>query len=374
MKNSLFFLLLFVVAVQSCTNNANKDGFIALKPGQYCKVGSVTVIDGTIYIGGSFIKVDNPNTTAPLRQSYIASVDTSGKINWERYIDSPDYIHWEKLIASNRDILYALGTKSSPLSSQLVTLASLDHYNPELYADSTFIDTLPNVIVEAHANASGYLAFNTLELNQTTGYSCLKYKQIEPICGQGTLNCLMHIGDDKYISAWGTPSKTETLYYINDTVSIDTISIPDSLDRIMVNGITTTATNNYLLATTIKNGQGPCIHQLGGNMDFTKQLCLGYWPMHGSVIMKELGNCTVLAFNATDDVKGNYVQLVIVNSNNDVVFEETIEAQNRFVLSDITLNQANIYLAGTMEIDGEGSSMAIKTIPVPANANCISKN
>jgi hypothetical protein len=87
-----------------------------------------------------------------------------------------------------------------------------------------------------------------------------------------------------------------------------------------------------------------------------------------------IGDCKLLAFNATDSANGNAVHLVIINSTNEIAYEETIASRVPFNLSDVAVSQSKIYLAGTLETDGKGSEIAIKIISLPPNTWCNLKN
>lgn len=370
MQNGSVFLLFAMLLFHSCNQSNRQDNLILLKPGYFCKVGAIALAEGNIFIAGSFIIQDNPNTNIPLRHSFLASIDTNGKLNWQLYKEEPDYIHWDKILSTEGRTLYVVGTINSPLSSQSVIVGSATNYNPVLFSQYSIHDSLPNTIVEAHVNPNGLLGFTTLEIKPNKGVSCLRFNDGADICKEGALNCLKLTAEHNYLSAWGTPSQTDWLYMINNIQTTDSLAIPNTLKGLMVNDIVVDAKDNSLLATTVKNGQGPCVYYLDSNRNLSEQLCLDYWPMHGSVLMKSIGHCTLLAFNATDGEKGNILHLTIVDSGSEIVYEHTIKTKQRFILSHIAVEDANIYVAGTLETENEGSSIAIKSIPIPEYAKC----
>ncbi len=382
MKNGLFFLFFLLVLGQSCTNTTNKEGFITIKPGHFCKVGSIIIVNGTIYISGSFIKTDNPDATIPLRQSYIASIDTTGKVNWQIAEEKPDYTHWDKLVSDGMANIYAVGTVNSPFSSKVATYMHLTTYSPASDEQGWIGDSKRKTLQNAYLTEKDELAFMLLSTDADSGMTCLNKQVVEnwvpnaqntSLCVNGSISATYIDRDSRYLAAWGDPMQTQAISFVNDTGAPRDVYIPSHLQGMLVNTITALYRDNYLLTTTTKNGQGPCLYQLNERDSIEELLCLDYWPLHGSTLVKPLSKCKLVAFNATDSINGNAVHVALINHLKEVAFEQTVKTSERFILSDVAVYQSTIYLAGTLETEADGSSIAIKAIKIPSSVytNCV---
>lgn len=379
MKNGLVIFFLLMLISQSCTNDGNQDGFINLKPGHFCQLASIAISGDTIFIAGSFIPAENPDIILQPIYSYLAAVGTDGKLIWEHVNDVPDYTRWTKVAVDNQRNVFAIGTARSPIDNLVAGLVQLSsQYGIE--KNSIWVeDTLPHEMTDIQVTKKNQLAFLRVKELVGHGIPCIN-KQVElftgntdyhrDFCVDGAYSCTKFINDTLYFTAGGAPTITRYLYFINDADSLKLVEIPDNLLGLMVNDVVATNVNQYLMATTVKNEQGPCLYQLSTTDSFTVAACLNYWPMHGSTHLLPYGSCSILAFNAADETNTNKAQVVILNGQHKKVYDETVASTSNFIISDLVVNDTIIYLAGTLESSGDGSSMAVKMIPIPASIGC----
>lgn len=379
MKNGLIFLFFLLVLGQSCTDSGKMDDYITIKPGYYCQVGGIAVSGDTIFIAGSYVPVDNPNLTLQPVYSYIGAIDTNGKLIWEHVISIPDYTRWTKIITDNHGSVFAIGKAKSPLNSLVAGLVQISSKYGIEKKGIWVEDSLPHEMADIWITSKGQLAFLRIKEMSGSSMPCIN-KQVEffdgstdyhrNFCIYGTFSCSRFINDTLYFSAWGELGVTEYLYFINDKDSLKQLNKLDGLHGMMVNDIAIKNDKEYSLATTTKNGQGPCVYNVNKEDSITQNICLDYWPMHGSVLMRPIGNCYILAFNAADSTDENAARVVLLDASSKVVYQEKIASTSPFIINDVAVTESSIYLAGTIETDGEGSSMAIKVIPIADSLGC----
>lgn len=379
MKNSLFILAFLLFLMQSCTWDKKDGDFILLKPGEYCQIGAMAVSGDTVFIAGSYILNYNPNISIQPVQSYIAAVQQNGAIIWEHVPEPIDYTRWTQLAIDGKGNIFAFGTTKAAFNAFVARVEKINSMYGIERKGMWVEDSLEHQLFDLRVTESGKLAYLRTKEMMGAGETCIN-QQVElfdgtaiyyrDFCIEGVYSCAKFINDSSYFAAWGSPAVTQHLYLISNSDLLKNLDVTKSMDGMMVNDVATSNNHPFLLATTQKNAQGPCLYQLDNSDSLSRITCMDYWPLHGSVLMKVLNNCTVLAFNATDATKGNFVQVVILNASNEITYEETIVAPERFVLSDMAVDQSKIYLAGILETDGEGSSMAVKIISIPANVTC----
>jgi hypothetical protein len=386
MRNGLFLILVITLLAASChffDDGHDIEGFITLKPGHFCQLGAIAINGDTVFVAGSYLADDDPNSEIKAVHSYLTAIKANGEVIWELNPNKPDYTRWTKVAIDNKGNIFVIGNTNSPLNKLVASLFNLNSSTGKVNDRIWVEDSLPHQMADVWITSLGQAAFLRTKELKGSGIPCIN-KQLElfdgstiphpDFCVNGSISCAKFVNDTLYFSAWGRPGTTDYLYFVNDKDSLKQLDNLDALHGSMVNDIASPYHNTYLLATTGKNGQGPCIHQLGDNDSIVKNICLNYWPMHGSTHIEMIGDCKLLAFNATDNINGNAVHLVIINSTNEIAYEETIASRVPFNLSDVAVSQSKIYLAGTLETDGKGSEIAIKIISLPPNTWCNFKN
>jgi hypothetical protein len=385
MRNGLFLTLLIIVLATSCQffqKNSELDNFITLKPGYFCQLGAIAITGDTIFTAGSYLADDDPNGDIQLIYAYHAAIDTNGKLIWEQFMDDPDYTRW-LAIANNNGLLSIYGKISSPLTTYVAEFAKAASNNGKLSSSHRENDSLPQTLLDYQLNTKAQFAVLLARALEGPSSSCIS-KRIDDqqsgfiflpkYCVEGVISCARILNDSMYIVLWGPNGTTEVVNVIHDNDSVLNLAVPRLLYKYMVNDVIETTPNAYQMITTSKNEQGPCVYTLSADDSFSQVTCLAYWPMHGSTKALKYGDCTVLAFNASDSINVTSANVVLLNSNNEEEWEYNYTGKANFLISDLKLANDKIYLAGTYEQEGEGSSMAIKILTVPGNIGCQAAN
>lgn len=170
----------------------------------------------------------------------------------------------------------------------------------------------------------------------------------------------------EYLIAYGNETWTTELYFYTTTQLPWQIPLPKEFSQNLVNNIEYQNSKHILLGTTTKNAQGPCLWKSGTDSTW-QHTCLEYWPLHGTAQLLQYNDCTLMAFSAADTVKASASYLVMFDKDLKVIWEQEISRTEVFVIKDLAVQHDNIIVAGTIETEGKGSSMAVKVITLPSS-------
>ncbi|CAN5333631.1 hypothetical protein BH09BAC1_BH09BAC1_08100 [soil metagenome] len=374
MKNRLFVLINIMVWLHSChlkepTNPTFE--FITTKPGYFCQLEAVTLVGDTIVIAGSYIAKEDPNLTVQPVYSYLAAFSFSGKMIWEQTPEAADYVRWKFLLPLPTGGLNVIGIEESPTEGNFITIHPIDlktGKSPTLH--HLWEEGLP-LIKDAQFNAREIVLLRAIP-NDTLQCTTLQHINLEggryllPDCHGGQVQETAFLNPyPDYLATFGDGFSTQNMYIYTSADVPRNIPLPVGFTGHLVNNIGQLGSEHALLATTIKNTQGPCLWKSSG-MDTTWQhTCLYYWPFHGTALLRQMGHCTVMAFNAADTAKASSAYLVAFDEGLNVLWQQKIDSTEVFVIKDWVIENDKVIVAGTIQTAGQGSEMAVKIIPLP---------
>jgi hypothetical protein len=382
MRNGLFLTIFITFLATSCRffdDGQPIGGFVTLKPGHFCQLGAIAISGDTIFVAGSYLAEDDPNAQIQLVHSYYAAVDTNGKLLWEKFTREPDYTRW-LAIYNSQGTLYMYGKISSPLTNYVAEYYNAESNTGKLLNNYREDDTIPQLLFDCQLNAQNQFTVIISRALKGPSGACISKRNNDAVngytlnpnyCIEGDISCARILNDSMYMAFWGPIGTTEVVNIIKDSDSILNLAVPPLLYKYMVNDVLETAPLNYQLITTSKNEQGPCMYNLSiPDSLFGEVTCLAYWPMHGSTKALRYGNCTILAFNASDSINVTSANVVLLNPDNQVEWEYNHTGQANFLISDLKVAQNKIVVGGTYETGKEGSLMAVKILSLPNIAGC----
>jgi len=385
MKSGFFLLFLASILGQSCQwgkGNITPDGFVTLQPGYFCQLEAIAVVGDTIVLAGSYIPEENPNIPVQPVYSYLAALGMDGRVYWEQMPETADYVKLGFLVKDDGGVLYSIGMQESPIGGQILKILEVDALNGLKthffdYPETKRNTTLETVVSKANGQL---LVLKTIKQDSITEMwlqIVSKETEAKLMLGLPTeglqMTRLLYFPFSQ-VAVYGTQAySTELVFYGNNNSSLIT-PLPSDFNHSLINDIVveipepknikTGETPTYL-ATTIKNAQGPCLWRSGTDSTW-QNTCLDHWPFHGTAIIRQHGNYTVMAFNAGNITKPSTAHMVLFDEALQVVWQQDISPLNEaFIIKDMAVQNNQVVVGGTLETETNGSRMAVKIIALP---------
>lgn len=378
MKSGFFLVLVAVFWCTSCQwgkGNVTPDGFVALQPGYFCQLGAIAVVGDTIVLAGSYIPEENPNIPVQPVYSYLAAVGMDGKVYWEQTHEEADYVKWQFLVHLRNGDINAVGIEESPISGSATHIQQIDIQTGKLQLKHLITEEESPVIRDVVQNSNNEIVLlrtvsnDSIQCSSKHTIGADYVHKSTPDCRNGQIQEAKFTGEFpyhlEYLKAYGSTLMTTELFYFNQTQIPWQIPLPKEFGHALINNINQRDLDHILFVTTTKNAQGPCLWRSGTDSTW-QHTCLDYWPFHGTAILRQHGNYTLMAFNAGNTDKPSTAHVVLFDGALQVVWQQDITPQTEaFIIKDMAVQQNNLVVAGTLETEGKGSRMAVKIIALP---------
>lgn len=377
MKKNFFLVFFPLFLVFSCTHQqgaSHYNGIVTVKPGYFCQVEAIAVNGDIVVLAGSYIPEENPNLNIQPVFSYLVALNQQHNIVWQQTPAEADYTRWKHLEIANGQVTVS-GIRESPIEGFGLVYKTLSLADGTILRQtSTNKATLPRILATTYKNK---FWAHLMETNQNTAN--LVELAIEPLnsetANRPNTNLLSYTGKIHFaaftnntlngIIATGNERETTEIHFFELVTGVLLRALKLDLNGGTINDAAL-APNGYTWATTAQNTQGPCLWQLQLPDTVYHTTCLDYWPFHANTKLLPYNGYTILAFNAANDTNNVYTQVVILDGQMKTVWQKAIANPHPFIIKSMMAQGQQLYITGTLETTGQGSSIAYTAIPLPA--------